>query len=63
MAGSTKVNLKEAFLTDENYVRASWVNIVNVIFHELAGINVILQYSNTILETILGDSSSGFTPR
>ena len=63
MAGSTKVDLREAFLKDENYMRASWINIANVIFHELAGINVILQYSNTILETILGDTSSGFTPR
>ena len=42
MAGSTKVNLREAFIKDENYVRASWINIANVIFHELAGINVIL---------------------
>ena len=63
MAGSTKVDLREAFLKDENYMRASWINIANVIFHELAGINVILQYANTILETILGDTSSGFTPR
>ena len=42
MAGSTKVNLREAFINDENYARASWINIANVIFHELAGINVIL---------------------
>lgn len=49
--------------TDENYMRASWVNVANMFFHEVAGINVILQYSNTILDTILGDSSSGFNAR
>ena len=63
MADSIKVSLKEAFFTNENYVRASWVNIINIIFHELSGINVIFQYSNTILKQILGDSSSSFTPR
>ena len=62
MAGSIKVPVSDALCKDENYVRASWINIVNVIFHELAGINVILQYSNTILDSILGDSG-GFTAR
>ena len=62
MAGSTKVSVNEALYSDENYVRATWVNLINVIFHELAGINVILQYSNTILDNILGDSG-GFTAR
>ena len=37
---------------------------MNVIFHELAGINVIMQYSNTIFKIIIGpDKTSGFTPR
>lgn len=49
--------------TDENYMRASWVNVANMFFHEVAGINVILQYSNTILDTILGDADSGFNAR
>ena len=50
--------------TDENFKRASWVNVMNVIFHELAGYNVIMQYSNIILGLILGtDKTSGFTPR
>ena len=58
--------LKEAFITDEKYKRASWVNFGEVIFHELTAINVILSYSNTILQNILGDPSeqtSGFTAR
>lgn len=54
--------LRDALWYDENYVRASWVNIFNIIFHEVAGINVILQYSNTILNNILGDNG-GFTAR
>jgi len=46
-------------------MRAAWVNIFNIVFHELAGINVILQYSNTILESIIGaDPPEGsFTAR
>ena len=62
MSGSTKVPLMDSLWYDENYCRATWINIINVIFHELAGINVILQYSNTILDNILGDSG-GFTAR
>jgi len=42
MQGSSKVSVKQALIKDENYVRASWVNLINMIFHELAGINVIL---------------------
>ena len=57
------MSLKNAFVKDERYVRASWVNIINIVFHELTGINVILIYSNTILVKIIGDDSSGFTPR
>ena len=37
-----KVSLYDAFWGNENYVRASWVNVINMIFHEVAGINVIL---------------------
>lgn len=62
LSGSSKTTLKEAFFTNENYMRASWIGIMVVVTHELAGINVILQYSNTILDTILGEGS-GFTPR
>ena len=53
----------EAFFTDERYRRASWVNICQIIFHELTGINVILMYSSTILETILGTDSKDFNAR
>ena len=42
MTNSTKVSLADAFLYDENFKRASWVNVINIVFHELAGINVIL---------------------
>ena len=64
LAGSTKVSLGDALCKDENYMRAAWVNIINIIFHELAGINVILQYSNTILEDIIGtDDDGGFNAR
>ena len=52
----------DALWNDENYCRATWVNLFNVIFHEVAGINVIMQYSNTILDDILGDDG-GFTAR
>ena len=61
-----KATLKEAFFTDERYKRASWVNIAGIIFHETTAINVILLYSTTILEQILGDpdeQTSGFTAR
>ena len=54
---------KEAFCADERYVRASWINIAYIIFHELTGINVILLYSNTILEQILGTDTDGFNAR
>lgn len=56
--------LKEAFSTDERYVRVSWVNVGAIVFHELTAINIIMSYSNVILDNILGDdSSSGFTAR
>ena len=50
-------------MTDERYMRASWVNFFAMIFHELTGINVVMMYSTTILESILGTDSSGFTAR
>ena len=60
---STSVTLKEAFLTDERYTRASWVNVVMIVFHELTGINVVLMYSSTILEGILGTEPGTFNAR
>ena len=59
---STSVTLKEAFCTDERYTRASWINVIMIINHELTGINVVLMYSSTILETILG-TGGGFNAR
>ena len=61
-----KATLKEAFFKDERYTRASWINVVCMIFHELTAINIILSYSNEILKKILGDAdedTSGFTAR
>ena len=54
---------KDAFCADERYRRASWVNVIYIVFHELTGINIILMYSNTILKNILGDKKSGFNAR
>lgn len=51
----------QAFL-DPEYRKATWVNVWNILFHELTGINVIFLYSNTILQTVL-TPDSGFTPR
>ena len=59
-----KATIKEAYKTDERYVRASWINFVNMIFHELTAINVVLAYSTNILEDIFGtDPDQGFTAR
>ena len=63
-----KATLKEAYVTDERYVRASWVNFFAMIFHELTAINIVMAFSTTILDDILGDpdeqtSSGGFTAR
>ena len=57
------MTLNEAFCTDERYTRASWINVIMIMFHELTGINVVLMYSSTILENILGTGSSGFNAR
>ena len=32
----------------------SWINVVMIMFHKSTGINVVLMYFKTILETILG---------
>ena len=53
----------EAFCSDERYTRASWINVIYMVFHELTGINVILAYSDTILKKILGTDSGGFNAR
>ena len=61
-----KATLKEAYVTDERYVRASWVNFFAMIFHELTAINIVMAFSTTILDDILGDpdeQTSGFTAR
>lgn len=55
--------LKEAFVTDPRYVRCQWVNVWHMIFHELAGINVVYIYSNTLLARVLTADNSVITPR
>ena len=55
--------LMEAFVTDPRYVRCQWVNVWNMIFHELAGINVVYIYSNTLLARVLTADNSFITPR
>ena len=52
----------EAFYTNEKYKKCSRVNVINIIFHELTGINVIMIYSNTLLTNILGTDGK-ITPR
>ena len=47
-------------------MRASWINVIAMLFHELTAINVVLAYSTNILEDIFGkdtDASQGFTAR
>lgn len=56
------MTLKEAFWSDPEYVRCQWVNVGQIIFHELSGINVIYIYSNVLLNRILVPGST-FTPR
>ena len=63
LTNATTVSGADAFCKDENFLRASWVNIGSVIFHELAGINVIAQYSNTILTEVFGEGTEGFNAR
>mmetsp|Transcript_10791 Transcript_10791/g.13538 ORF Transcript_10791/g.13538 Transcript_10791/m.13538 type:complete len:171 (+) Transcript_10791:857-1369(+) len=58
-----KATLKEAFWTDERYVRASWVNVIAMIFHELTAINVVLAYSTKILSGIFPEDTEGFNAR
>ena len=54
---SSSVNLKDA-LSDPMHRGATWVNFGYMIFHELTGINMILQYSNSIFSQMHSDGSS-----
>ena len=44
--------------THPDYRRATWVNFGYIIFHELTGINVIMQYSNQIFSEMQNDGAS-----
>jgi len=57
---SSSVGLKDA-LTHPHYRRATWVNFGHIIFHELTGINVIIQYSNQIF-TQMHNGGLSLTP-
>jgi len=46
---TSTLTLKDAF-TNPRYRRATWVNVGYIIFHELTGINVIMQFSNQIFK-------------
>ena len=54
---TSKVTFSQAFITDEKYVRASWVSIMIIIFSELTGFQAIMLYSNLIFTGIFGDDS------
>lgn len=49
-------------LCNPRYRQATWINIGYMIFHELAGINVINMYSNTMFHKMQNNGAS-FTPR
>jgi hypothetical protein len=56
------VSARDAFCSNPNYTKASWVNIAHIVFHELTGINVIQLQSNVLLKKVTAGSST-FTPR
>ena len=45
---SSNLSLRDALCNDQ-YCKATWVNLGYIVFHELTGINVIGQYSNIML--------------
>ena len=45
---SSGLTVNDALCNDQ-YRKATWVNIGYIIFHELTGINVIMLYSNQML--------------
>jgi hypothetical protein len=57
--GTSKITLRDAFTADK-YKTASWINVADIAFHELTGINSIIIFSNTILATI---TDGGLSPR
>lgn len=59
---SSNLTLNDA-LFNEQYRRATWVNIGYIIFHELTGINVINLYCNTIFREMESSGNSFLTPR
>ena len=48
---TSDVTYKEA-LCSEKYMKATWIGVVLMIFHELAGSNLILIYSNQIFQDL-----------
>ena len=59
---TSSVSARDAFCSNPNYTKASWVNIAHIVFHELTGINVIQLQSNVLLKKVTAGSST-FTPR
>ena len=54
---TNKVTLKEAFITDERYTRASWVAVLLVFFIILNGYVAVFMYANQLFTEFLGDDS------
>ena len=59
---SNQVSLKEAFLTNERYRRASWISNLLMVSVWLNGFQAILNWANQILDDIL-DEDAYITPR
>ena len=59
--GSSKLTLIDA-LCNPQYRRATWINLGYIVFHELTGINVIMQYSNQMLKQ-MQSKTFPITPR
>lgn len=59
---TSKLTFKDA-LFDPRYRRATWINIVYVCFHELAGNSLINLYCNRIFKTMDENGNQFVTPR
>lgn len=62
VSDTSTTTLKQA-LTDKNYKMGSIVALVIIFFHEIVGINVVLAYSNFILERADPHHTSVITPK
>ena len=56
-SATNKVTLKEAFLTDEKYNRASWISVITMSFTVLNGFGPIAGYANNLYSFFLDDTT------